>query len=379
MNGRGQPNIIGCPARSINLGSVMYSSFTQTKLVRDKGEIRAVGAGAGVHHLGRQTPPDDLRVSARGLRKTYSGAEHPVHALQGVDFHVARGEFVGVLGPNGAGKTTLIEILEGIRYPDSGEVCILGADVTNKRQMKGIRGRMGISLQHSTLPPRLTIRELMTLQTRLYGSTVSVDRMIEMVGVGEKAGARIEHLSGGQQQRVAVAMALMGDPELLFLDEPTSQLDPHARLALWEVLYAQRDRRDASVVITTHQMEEAQKICDRVVIIDRGKVIAEGRPKELVRTHLKDRAVVFYLPMEVQVDLAALGGRSAPAGSGLKRITISTEQPSAMLIRVAEKFGDRLVDLTVEEPSLEQLFVKLTGTDPATGGHAGPALKGEKA
>jgi ABC-2 type transport system ATP-binding protein len=340
-------------------------------LVRETGEMRAARAEVDIHHLGQQIPQDDLRVSARGLRKTYSGAEHPVHALQGVDLHVARGEFVGVLGPNGAGKTTLIEILEGIRVPDSGEVRILGADVTNKRQMKGIRGRMGISLQHSTLPPRLTIRELMTLQSRLYGSTVSVDRMIELVGVGEKAGARIEHLSGGQQQRVAVAMALMGDPELLFLDEPTSQLDPHARLALWEVLYAQRDRRDASVVITTHQMEEAQKICDRVVIIDRGKVIAEGRPKDLVRAHLKGRAVVFYLPIDLPVDLAALGGRSAPAGNGLKRVTITTEQPSVALIRVAEKFGDRIVDLTVEEPSLEQLFVKLTGADPTVIGHEG--------
>ncbi|SFD91863.1 ABC transporter ATP-binding protein [Roseivivax sediminis] len=332
--------------------------FSKHRLPRDAGDSRR---GAALDPA-QSRPLTDLRVAATGVRKTYKSGDREIRALKGIDLHVAKGEFLGVLGPNGAGKTTLIECLEGIRSPDDGDVRILGADAADAREMKAVRGRMGIALQHSTLPPRLTARELLGLQARLYASDVRVDRMIDLVGIGDKADQRIEHLSGGQQQRVAVAMALMGDPELLFLDEPTSQLDPHARLALWEVLYAQRDRREASVIITTHQMEEAQRICDRVVIVDQGRIIAEGRPKDLLRQHFTARRMTFLLPMAATLDLRALNARSAPAGNGLKRITLRTERPSATLVELGQTFGDQLSDLSVEEPTLEELFVKLTGT-----------------
>lgn len=340
----------------------------KNRIPRDAGE-RSRGATRPIGTADIRSESRELRVEALGLRKTYTGGAREVHALQGVDLHVAKGEFVGVLGPNGAGKTTLIECLEGIRRPDTGTVRILGADTSDAGKMKKIRGRMGIALQHSTLPPRLTVREILTLQTRLYASQVRVDRMIDLVGIGDKADQRIEHLSGGQQQRVAVAMALMGDPELMFLDEPTSQLDPHARLALWELLYTQRDRRDASVVITTHQMEEAQRICDRVVIIDHGRVIAEGQPKELLRQHFTSRRMNFMLPIAAAVDLRALNARSEPAGNGMKRVSLQTERPGATLVELAQAYGDSMIDLSVEEPTLEELFVKLTGT----------ALQGETA
>jgi ABC-2 type transport system ATP-binding protein len=218
-------------------------------------------------------PEPALRV--RGLTKRYGD----VVALDGLDLEVARAECFGLLGPNGAGKTTALEIAEGLLEPDGGEVEVLGT-----RWGAGgtaLRERIGITLQETRLPERLTVRELLSLFRSFYPRGRAVDEVIRLVSLEEKAGAWYERLSGGQRQRLAVACALVGDPELLFLDEPTTGLDPQSRLQLWSVVEALR-AQGRTVVLTTHDMREAERLCDRVAIVDRGRVIALGTPLELV-------------------------------------------------------------------------------------------------
>jgi ABC-2 type transport system ATP-binding protein len=315
-----------------------------------------------VHRSPSVAPPADAIV-ASGLRKHYGRDDKRIDALLGVDLTLRRGEVVGVLGPNGAGKTTLIEILEGVRAPDGGSARVLGVPVQDQAGMKRVCGRIGIASQHTVLPPLLTVRELLTLQRTLYASSVAVDTLIDTLGLSEKARARVGSLSGGQQQRVAVALALVGDPELLFLDEPTSQLDPQARRAVWAVLEQQRARRGASLLLTTHQMEEAQRLCDRILVVDRGRVIAEGSPGELVERHCPGRVITFALG---DADANALAGLPAQIhdDGGTRTVRVDASDVNAVLGTLVDRqrAGQLALDgLRIERRTLEDVFLQLTG------------------
>src|SRR5262249_6485867 len=221
----------------------------------------------------------DAAIRCSQLVMTYPGRP-PVEAVRALDLEVARGECFGLLGPNGAGKTTTIEILEGLLDPTAGEVEVLGRR-WGGRDDEEIRQRIGISLQETRLSEKLTVRETVTLFRSFYRHGLAADDAIARVSLQEKADARVGKLSGGQRQRLAVACALVGDPELVFLDEPTTGLDPQSRRQLWDIVRGFRDR-GRTVLLTTHYMDEAERLCDRVAIVDHGEVIALGPPAELI-------------------------------------------------------------------------------------------------
>ncbi|MFI5311113.1 MAG: ABC transporter ATP-binding protein [Gemmatimonadales bacterium] len=219
-----------------------------------------------------------LPLVVRGLRKTYGD----VTAVDSLDLDVGPGECFGLLGPNGAGKTTTIEICEGLVERDAGDVEVLGR--TWERDAQDLRERIGISLQETQLSEKLTVRESLALFRSFYAQPHEVEHVVGVVQLEEKIGARIGSLSGGQKQRLAVACALIGDPELLFLDEPTTGLDPQSRRQMWDVI--ERFRASGrSIVLTTHYMDEAERLCDRIAIVDHGRVIARGTPAELIAEH----------------------------------------------------------------------------------------------
>jgi ABC-2 type transport system ATP-binding protein len=224
--------------------------------------------------------PDQALVVVRDLEKSYGS----VHAVRGVSFEVRRGEIFGLLGPNGAGKTTILEMLEGMLTIDRGTVTVDGVDVA--RYPERVRGSIGIALQKSAFFERLTLVELLGLFADLYGKERQSDRLLARVGLKDLARRQVKTLSGGQQQRFAVAVALVNDPPLLFLDEPTTGLDPQARRNLWDLIDVLR-REGRSIVLTTHYMEEAQQLCDRVAILDSGKILALDSPLALVQELLK--------------------------------------------------------------------------------------------
>src|SRR3974390_285243 len=234
----------------------------------------------------------DRAIRVKELRKQYPGRDGPVHAVNGIDLEIPVGECFGLLGPNGAGKTTTVEILEGINQPTAGEVEVLGLRwATDDRT---IRERIGVTLQETRFPDKETVRELITVFRSFYRSGLTIDEAIARVSLESKANSLIEQLSGGQQQRLAVAIALVGDPELLFLDEPTTGLDPQSRRQLWDVIRSLKDR-GRTVLLTTHYMDEAERLCDRVAIIDQGKIIAQGSPRELIARLGAEHIIEFAL------------------------------------------------------------------------------------
>src|SRR5512135_2683325 len=214
-------------------------------------------------------------IECRGLRKTYDGK---VEAVRGLDLEIQTGECFGLLGPNGAGKTTTIEILEGLLAPTSGKVEILG--MTWREHERELREWLGISLQETRLSEKLSVRETLKLFASFYREPANIDEVMEELSLTEKVDAWVGKLSGGQKQRLAVATALVGNPRVLFLDEPTTGLDPQSRRQLWDIV-RQFQKRGGTILLTTHYMDEAEKLCDRLAIIDHGKIIAEGSPAEL--------------------------------------------------------------------------------------------------
>jgi ABC-2 type transport system ATP-binding protein len=282
----------------------------------------------------------------------------PLAAVDGVSLTIDKGEFFGILGPNGAGKTTLLEIIEGLREADSGSVQLLGESPWPRNSR--LLPRIGVQLQASSFFERLTAREQLATFGALYDvGPERVDEMLEIVGLTDKAGERAEKLSGGQAQRLSVACALIHDPEVVFLDEPTAALDPQARRNLWDLL-RQINRSGRTVVLTTHYMDEAETLCDRVAVMDHGKVLELGPPAELVR-NLDAPVRISVVAGVLSTDRAsALPGAEEVSTDGVSTV-ISTRTPGPVLAALAE--AGALEGLQVRGATLEDLFLTLTGRE----------------
>jgi ABC-2 type transport system ATP-binding protein len=294
----------------------------------------------------------DSVISIRGLRKSYGDFE----AVQGIDLEVKAGEVFAFLGPNGAGKTTTVEILEGYRDRSGGEVEVLGEDP--QRGGRAWRERIGIVLQSCRLDPYLTVRESLGLYAGYYRAPRPVDEVIELVGLEGKADARARSLSGGQQRRLDVGMALVGDPELLFLDEPTTGFDPQARRQAWDVIGGLRDL-GKTIFLTTHYMDEAQRLADRVTIIAGGEIVATGTPEDLGDRENQPATIKFKLPAGVAGDDVPGGGEVGEDGE----VLLSTTSPVATLNELTGWALGRGIDLDgleVTRPTLEDIYLELT-------------------
>jgi ABC-2 type transport system ATP-binding protein len=306
--------------------------------------------------------PDPV-IRVEGLRKSYDGFE----AVKGIDLQVAAGEIFAFLGPNGAGKTTTVEILEGYRRRSGGEVSVLGVDPQSAdRQWKN---RVGFVLQESRLVPELTPREAVEQYAGYYAHPRDVDDTVNLVGLAEKADVRTSKLSGGQQRRLDVALALIGDPELLFLDEPTTGFDPSARRQAWSVIGGLRDL-GKTVFLTTHYLEEAQALADRVAIISAGRIVATGSPDELTGDGKERTEISFRLPAGVHgPDLPFAVRTSARIDAGA--VSLTAEDPIPLLRELTNWAADRgvgLPGLTVGAPTLEDVYLQLTERADGAGG-----------
>jgi ABC-2 type transport system ATP-binding protein len=300
-------------------------------------------------------------IAVRDLVKRYGRVE----AVRGISFSIPPGECFGLLGPNGAGKTTTVEILEGLLRPTAGEVEVLGRRWG--RDDHEIRQRLGVCLQQTVLSERLEVGETVALFRALYREGRDPEEVVDEVGLRDKGRARVGTLSGGQKQRLAIACALAGDPELLFLDEPTTGLDPQSRRQVWEIVNGFK-RRGRTVILTTHYMDEAERLCDRISVIDLGRIIAEGTPRELIRSLGGDHVVEISLedggPGELApsdlLDLPAVRSAHAEAGHLLLNVTEPHLALAPLLERVSSR-GFALASLTTRHASLEDVFVSLTG------------------
>jgi len=313
-----------------------------------------------------------VAIKCENLVKRYAG-KTPVDAVRRLDLAVETGECFGLLGPNGAGKTTTIEIIEGLLEPTSGEVEVLA--MKWGRQDDAIRQRIGISLQETKLAEKLSVLETLTLFRSFYSRGLEPDEAMRRVSLEEKAAAWVGKLSGGQKQRLAVACALVGDPDLLFLDEPTTGLDPQARRQLWDII-REFGRQGRTVLLTTHYMDEAERLCDRVAIVDHGKVIALGSPRELIASlggeHIIDFSIANAAGLrELQAsDLSDLPGtQSVRCEDG--QISLAVAEPHVTLPALLVRLKDlrrELASLTTRHASLEDVFVTLTGRHLRDGG-----------
>jgi len=295
-------------------------------------------------------------VQVSALHKRYGSTV----AVDEVSFEVREGEIFGLIGPNGAGKTTTMECVEGLRRPDRGRITVLSLDPV--RDARGLQNRIGVQLQEAQLQKRITVWEAVDFWASLYATPVDGARLLEQLGLGDKRRAWFMTLSGGQKQRLFIALALMNDPEVVFLDELTTGLDPQARRAIWELVRGIRER-GKTVLLTTHLMEEAERLCDRVAIIERGRIIDMGSPDELVGRHCPERSVTLA------TDVAGAGDRfRAIPGVGAVtqqdgRFTIrgSGDDLVTDVIQCLSESGMRVREFRTELPTLEDVFLKLTG------------------
>ena len=291
-------------------------------------------------------------IEVRGLRKSYGDYE----AVRGIDFEVGRGEVFAFLGPNGAGKTTTTEILEGYRVRTGGEVSVLGTDPSSPS--RELRERIGIVLQQCRMRPELTVRETLELYAGYYRDPLSVAETIDHVGLAEKADARAGSLSGGQLRRLDVGVALIGDPDLLFLDEPTTGFDPSARRQAWRVIGGLREL-GKTVFLTTHYMDEAQWLADRVAIIARGEIVAAGRPDELGDRDRQPARISFRLPEGTRASELPVQAEEGSDGE----VSLTSATPVQTLNALTGWALNRSVDLDgleVRRPSLEDIYLELT-------------------
>jgi len=300
---------------------------------------------------------NSIVVEATGLRKNYGSVE----ALRGVSFEIRTGEVFGLLGPNGAGKTTTIEILEGLRQPDGGSVRVCGLDPT--RESGELKQRIGAQLQATVLPDKIRVAEAMRLFAGFYRRPASIEKLMERFGLTEKRRALYETLSGGQKQRLALALALVNDPELVLMDEPTVGLDVQLRRDIYGMVEAFRSE-GRTVLLTTHYIEEAERLCDRVAIVDHGQVVALGTPRDLVTrsnrgSRLEVRVAKPLDTAELRTLEAVLDCRESEGTYFLQAQPIA--KAVVALIRLLEAESNELLDLHVSQPTLEDVFVEMTG------------------
>jgi ABC-2 type transport system ATP-binding protein len=303
------------------------------------------------------TGADGPVIEARELRKRYG----PVQAVDGVSFRVERGEVFGMLGPNGAGKTTTVEMLEGLRRPDGGEARVLGFDVA--REAHRLKEHIGVQLQTAALYPNLTVEEVIDLFGSFYPRRRSTDSLVEALDLGERRRALTKVLSGGQRQRLSVALALVNEPDLIFLDEPTTGMDPQARRSLWELVLALK-RGGTTVLLTTHYMEEAEQLCDRIAIMDHGRILESGTVDELVQRRFRTLSVRFEPARPLPEDrLRALPGVERAVHEGTESALYTDDVASTIggLLALARESQVELGNLAVRRPTLEDVFLDLTG------------------
>ena len=305
--------------------------------------------------LGR--PDREAVIQVDDVRKAYGS----VKAVDGVSFAVAKGEIFGLLGPNGAGKTTTMEMIEGLHPPDGGQIHVLGMDV--RKFATAIKHRVGVQLQTAALYPQLTVAELLSLFGSFYARQQPIDRLLEDLELGEKRDARTKTLSGGQQQRLSVALSLVNDPEVVFLDEPTTGLDPAARQGLWKVVRRMKGE-GRTILMTTHYMEEAEALCDRLAIMDHGRILDSGTVDELIGRRFSERGVHFAragAPEEAR--LAALAGVSSVVYETDEIVLFTSNVPAtiAALLELTRRVGTEPANLMVRRASLEDVFLELTG------------------
>ncbi len=299
-------------------------------------------------------------IRCRALTKRYKD----VVAVDGLDLEVRSGECFGLLGPNGAGKTTTVEMLEGLVPPGGGSIEVLGLGWEHDE--RALRQRLGVALQETRLSDRLTVEEVIRLFRSFYQRGHEVAEVLDLVELGEKRSAWVERLSGGQRQRLAIACALVGDPDILFLDEPTTGLDPQSRRQLWDVIGAFQ-RRGGTIVLTTHYMEEAERLCDRVAVMDHGRVIALGSPRELIASLGAGHIIELVIrdggdPPSAEI-LAALPGVTSARRDGA-RYSLTVTEPHRVLPALVAELERREVEMTeliTHQTSLEDLFLSLTG------------------
>ncbi|HWS58919.1 MAG TPA: ABC transporter ATP-binding protein [Actinotalea sp.] len=301
-------------------------------------------------------------VEVSGLRKSYGS----LAAVDGLDLTIETGEVIALLGPNGAGKTTTVEILEGYRTADAGTVRVLGLDPWTGGG--ALRRRIGIVLQEAGFEEQFTPRELIRLHAGYYPHPRAVDDVIALVGLEEKADARVRTLSGGQRRRLDLALGIVGDPELLFLDEPTTGFDPSARRRAWELVDRLRDL-GATILLTTHYLDEAQHLADRVVVIDHGRIVAQGTPEQLTESAGLATMISFRLPRDVAAaDLPTIGQEVRVIGSVAEVRTSSATADVNTLAAWAVARGVELESLTLARPSLEDVYLDLVGDAEAGAG-----------
>jgi ABC-2 type transport system ATP-binding protein len=305
-------------------------------------------------------PTSDTIVEARALRKVYGTKV----AVDDVSFGVRRGEIFGILGPNGAGKSTTLELLEGLRDPDGGAAIIDGLDM--RRVRRALHARIGVQLQSTALFEDLSLADNLRLLAALYRRSVPVADLLGWVNLADRAGARLGTLSGGQQQRLSLAAALVNDPIVVFLDEPTTGLDPQARRSLWALIRELRER-GKTIVLTTHYMEEAETLCDRIAIMDNGRIVALDTPAGLIARHGGGLTIrCGFAGAVARTDLAALPGMGTPTGpDGVDgRYTFAVadlERGLVALLHFAKRHNAPVTDLQVRQPGLEEVFLSLTG------------------
>ena len=278
-----------------------------------------------------------------------------------MSFHVRTGEIFGLLGPNGAGKTTTMEMIEGLHPPDAGAISVLGLDV--KQHAAAIKNRIGVQLQTAALYPQLKVIELLRLFASFYDHGQSVDRVLDDLELGEKRDAQTKTLSGGQQQRLSVALALVSDPEVVFLDEPTTGLDPAARQSLWHVIRRMQNE-GRTILMTTHYMEEAEALCDRLAIMDHGKILDTGTVEQLIGRRFKERSVRFGKAGAPARDvLESLAGVSRVVEEDDEMVVFTKDVPATIgaLLEHTTRTGTELAGLMIRRASLEDVFLELTG------------------
>jgi ABC-2 type transport system ATP-binding protein len=296
-------------------------------------------------------------VRIESIRKSYGS----LVAVSDVSFEVANGEIFGVVGPNGAGKTTTIECIEGIRRADEGRIAVLGLDPA--RQERELRQRIGVQLQQSALPPRLKVWEALDLYSTFYDRTVDWRGLLERLGLEEKRNAAFAKLSGGQKQRLFIALALVNDPELIFLDELTTGLDPQARHSMWNLVREIREQ-GKTVVLTTHFMEEAERLCDRVAVMDQGRIVALDSPANLIRNYGGENRITFAAEAGCEASLRGLAGVSRVDREGDRVIAHgSGDGLIGEVVSALSSNGIVFRDLRTEQSTLEDVFLALTGRE----------------